>query len=96
MKSRNFLIAFFVFVSLFASAYAQDTKVSAFLDSSVFKVGDHIKIHLLFQSNQKVNVIMPQIPDTIQNIEIIFKAPIDTIIKNGIYQLSTYIVSYCF
>jgi len=92
MKAMKGLIqkTLFIFILLliFAGiAYSQDIRARATIDTTNVLIGDQIKLKLELISKQKLNVTMPQIPDSIGAIEIISKSKVDTITENNNYIL---------
>lgn len=96
MRTRFVIIFITAFLAFLSISKAQEATVNVYTDSAHFYIGDQIKVHLLFKSTQKTNVIIPQIPDTIGALEVILKSKVDTIIKDGVYELSSYFIACVF
>jgi hypothetical protein len=70
------------------SAYSQETKVNATLDSNAIQIGQQVKLKLSIQyrvdKGKQVNVSWPQVTDTIRKeIEVVGQTKTDTIINKN-------------
>ncbi|MDQ1266055.1 MAG: hypothetical protein QG635_1207 [Bacteroidota bacterium] len=66
------------------SAGAQTIEAKAKIDTNNVLIGDQIHLLLEIKSDPKVKITWPEIPDSIQKIEIIRRSKIDTLDTNGI------------
>lgn len=56
------------------------------IDTNNVLIGDRIKLLLEIESNKKINLVFPAIPDSIGAVEILEKSSIDTLIENNKYR----------
>jgi uncharacterized membrane protein YraQ (UPF0718 family) len=79
-KIKKIIVLFAILIA--GSAFAQDLKVNAVLDSSKIRIGEQVKldVYVTYNANQKnIKIQWPEIGDTItEKIEVINVSPIDT------------------
>lgn len=79
-------IFIFIFLLLSASAFCQEVKVNAVLDSSKIRIGEQVKLdlYLTYNGNQKgLTIKWPEIGDTLTGkVEVVSVTPIDTTIPD--------------
>ncbi|MCX7798038.1 MAG: hypothetical protein N2249_05410 [Melioribacter sp.] len=94
-KINNYKILL-VILLFYSSVFAQRISVSAFTDSSHYKIGDYIKYNLLAKYDKNVRIIFPSVRDSIKNLEFIEelkpvkKEENNKFIENRIYVFSKY------
>lgn len=78
LKIKIFVLAF---LTLFSGAlYAQRIKATASIDSTNILLGDQVKLFLEIDHPKNVNVIFPEVPDTLAgNVEVLSRLKADTI-----------------
>jgi len=93
----NYLFTFSVFLLSLFIANGQEIKLSAALEQDSIWLGDQIKLLIVVEQNAGSTVEFPQLPDSIQKIEILEKSKIDTSKLDGarLQLKQTYLVT-CF
>lgn len=86
LLQKTFLLLVLSFV--IPKANAQDTKVSAGLDSSSILIGEQVRLNLNIQyrvdNGKHIKVKFPEIPDTLRKeIEVVSQSKIDTVINKN-------------
>ena len=84
--NKAFLLV--AFSLMFLKVNAQDTKVSAVLDSNVIQIGQQVKLQLSIQyrvdKGKQTQINWPQIADTIRKeVEVVSQSKIDTIVNKS-------------
>ena len=93
----NYLFLFSVFFLSLLIVNGQEIKLKTALERDSIWLGDQIKLLLVVEQNAAMKIDFPQMPDSIQKIEILKKSKIDTSkLEGGRIQLrQTYLVT-CF
>jgi len=92
---------YFLLIAILSICYelkAEDIIVTPKLsnDTNNVLIGDRINLLLEFESNKKINLVMPAIPDSIGAIEILRKFPVDTTSADNKYRFTQRLVVTCF
>ena len=81
----NYSKYLFLIVSIllicFISTFAQNLSVSLVSDTNNVLIGDQINIKLTVNSDKTNKIYLPSIPDTLDNIEVLSRSKIDTVIS---------------
>lgn len=89
-------LGFCLWFLIFSSLYAQKISVTAYTDTTSYKVGDYIKYNLNIKYDKNFKILIPSIKDTIKNLEFIQslkptkKEEDNKIIENYTYIFSKY------
>lgn len=98
MKQQNFkyiLVFLTVFAGFTYKAAAQAIQVSARLDSSVIKIGDQTKLHLIVHQPLNERVNFPQLADTLTSkIQLIGQGKLDTVLDQNDRKQATITKTY--
>lgn len=85
MKYKIIFILLFIFS---VNSFSQEPSFKSKIDTNNVLIGDQINLLLEFQSNKKINVIFPILPDSIGKLEVISRTKIDTVLQEGLFKLS--------
>lgn len=94
---RKYFILLFFLTNVIITGFSQAIKVSASIDSNKIQIGDFVKMNIKASYTPKSKLVWPELKEALtDNIAIINKTKIDTLIKNDsitlsrIYTLTSY------
>jgi hypothetical protein len=84
MYMKKIVFSIFLFISLIASTFAQEVKITSSFDSSKIYIGDQIKYTVIIDKPTGLKLSFPVFKDTLcKNIEIVSGPKTDSSLQNG-------------